>query len=57
MTMLPFVTNLWAHWPCCVFPGTLVPYLGSNLILGKEEKELLFIIYTHAVPDTVLGIL
>lgn len=31
--------------------------LGSNLILGKEEKELLFIIYTHAVPDTVLGIL
>lgn len=40
--------------PC--FSEDSVPYLGSNLILGKEEKELTLIIYTHSVPDTVLGI-
>lgn len=36
---------------------TLVPYPGSDVTLGREEKELEFITYTHSVPDTVPGIL
>lgn len=57
-TTLPFVTKTFGLAGHAVFfPGTLVPYLGSNLTLGerKEKKELLFIISTPAVPDTVPG--